>query len=103
MDGKTILGQLTIPSVVFRGHGLNEMLCRERVEYAWLMDIDVGCIEGAIATEQVSAYKTQAGEFSHIHNAYHRVSFFTNFVIFQKTMTFIPSNILIRRKWGKFC
>ena len=56
MDGKSILGQLTIPNVVFRGHGLNETLCRERVEYAWLMDIDVGCIEGAIATEQVSLY-----------------------------------------------
>lgn len=53
MDGKAVLGQLTIPSILFRGHGLNETVCRERVEYAWLMDIDVGCIEGAMATEQV--------------------------------------------------
>lgn len=48
-----ILGQLTIPRIVFQGHGLNETLCQERVEYAWLMDLNVGCIEGAIATEQV--------------------------------------------------
>ncbi|XP_065883206.1 bridge-like lipid transfer protein family member 1 [Dysidea avara] len=53
LDGKTILGQLTIPSVMFRGHGLNETLYKERVEYAWIMDLDVGRVEGALATEQV--------------------------------------------------
>jgi len=39
---------------MFRAHGLNETLCKERVEYAWIMDLDVGSVEGALATEQVS-------------------------------------------------
>ena len=47
------LGTLGCTGLEFNCHGFTEFLCQDRVEYAWLMQLLVGRITGAVSTEQV--------------------------------------------------
>ena len=47
------LGYLVLSSVDFRCHGFTELLLMERVEYAWMMKLDIGEIVGTVSAQQV--------------------------------------------------
>ena len=47
------MGHMVISSVNFNCHGLTEYLCQERVEYAWMMQLLVGRIVGAMSPRQL--------------------------------------------------
>ena len=47
------LGHVFINGIDLNCHGLTEFLCAERVEYAWMMQLLVGRITGAVSSLQV--------------------------------------------------
>jgi hypothetical protein len=47
------LGHVALSSIQFTCHGFTEFLLKERVEYAWMMKLDVGKIAGSVSGEQV--------------------------------------------------
>ena len=47
------LGHAACSGIDLNCHGFTEFMCQERVEYAWLMQLLVGRITGAISSEQV--------------------------------------------------
>lgn len=47
------LGHVACSGINFNCHGFTEFMCQERVEYAWLMQLLVERITGAVSTEQV--------------------------------------------------
>lgn len=47
------LGHLVLSGLNFTCHGLTEFMLKERVEYAWMMKLDLGKIVGSISGEQV--------------------------------------------------
>ena len=51
--GTAELGHIAFQGLNFNCHGLTEMMCGERVEYAWLMQLQLHRITGALSTLQV--------------------------------------------------
>ena len=47
------LGHIVCGGLQLNCHGLTEMLCGERVEYAWLMQLQLSRITAALTTSQV--------------------------------------------------
>lgn len=47
------VGHVVLDSVDFNCHGFTEYLCEERVEYAWMMQLVIGRITGAVSSMQV--------------------------------------------------
>ena len=47
------LGHLACTGFAFSCHGLTDYLCQERVEYGWMMQLQVGRITGAVSSQQV--------------------------------------------------
>ena len=52
------LGHIFIDGIDLNCHGLTEFLCEERVEYAWMMQLLLGRITGALSALQVSLDNT---------------------------------------------
>lgn len=50
------LGHIFINGIDLNCHGFTEFLCEERVEYAWMMQLLLGRITGALSSLQVSFY-----------------------------------------------
>ena len=44
---------MALSGVKFTCHGFTEFLLKERVEYAWMMKLDIGKIAGCISGDQV--------------------------------------------------
>ena len=47
------MGHVLCGGLQLNCHGLTEMLLGERVEYAWLMQLDVHQVTGVVSTSQV--------------------------------------------------
>ncbi len=47
------LGHLVVSGLSLRCHGFTELLCAERVEYAWLIHLSMARITGTVSTLQV--------------------------------------------------
>ncbi len=48
-----MLGHVIIQSINFNCHGFTEYMCAERVEYAWMMQLLIGRITGAVSPRQL--------------------------------------------------
>ena len=48
------MGNVACTGLDLNCHGFTEFMCEERVEYAWLMQLQVGRIMGGVSSEQVS-------------------------------------------------
>ena len=53
------LGHVVINAIDFNCHGFTQYLCQERVEYAWLMQLQLGRVVGAVSPLQL----LQAGDW----------------------------------------
>ena len=47
------LGHVIVSGLSLQAHGFIELLCQERVEYAWLMKLTIQRIAGTVSTLQV--------------------------------------------------
>ena len=50
------LGHVIVSGLSLHCHGFVELLCQERVEYAWLMKLTIQRIAGAVSTLQVRSH-----------------------------------------------
>ena len=57
MDGKEHkLGVVALSGVTFCCHGLTEILLKERVEYAWMMKLNIGDVLASVSLNEVHKF-----------------------------------------------
>lgn len=49
---------MALSGVTFSCHGLTEILLKERVEYAWMMKLNIGVVSASVSLNEVHMFLT---------------------------------------------